>query len=53
MISIVAILCRLAAPQDCREEVVIAASLGEIPMTSCLMGALPPSAHSRAGGVAR
>jgi hypothetical protein len=39
MISIVAILCSLASPQDCHNEVVITADFGEISMTSCMMGA--------------
>lgn len=39
MIEIVAVLCSLALPQDCHKETVVTAGLGEISMTSCMMGA--------------
>lgn len=39
MIKIVATLCSLAAPQDCHQEVVLTADLGQISMTACMMGA--------------
>ena len=39
MIKIVAVLCSLSSPADCHEQTVIAANLGDVSITSCMMGA--------------
>ena len=38
-IKIVAILCELAAPYDCRERIVTSSDFAELSIQSCLMGA--------------
>lgn len=39
MIQIIAVLCSLSAPTDCREQTVTTSDFEAITMTSCLMGA--------------
>jgi hypothetical protein len=39
MIKIIAVLCSLAVPDQCRELTVTTSDFAEISMTSCLMGA--------------
>jgi hypothetical protein len=39
MIKIVAVLCSLAAPTSCHEQIVTTSDFAEISMQSCLMGA--------------
>lgn len=39
MIKIIAVLCSLASPADCHEQVVTTSDFAEITMQSCLMGA--------------
>jgi hypothetical protein len=39
VISIIAVLCSIASPQDCHEQTVVTADIGQISMTSCMMGA--------------
>jgi hypothetical protein len=39
MIKIVALLCSLASPADCREVIVTTSHFADISMQSCLMGA--------------
>lgn len=39
MIQIIAVLCSLSAPADCREQTVTTSDFADISMTSCLMGA--------------
>ena len=39
MITIIAVLCSLANPSDCREQVVTTSDFADISMQSCLMGA--------------
>lgn len=39
MIQIIAVLCSLSSPADCREQIVTNSDFAEITMTSCLMGA--------------
>ena len=39
MIKIIAILCSLASPDNCREEVVTTSNFTHISLTSCMMGA--------------
>ena len=39
MITIIAVLCSLAAPGNCRERTVTNSELAEISMQSCMMGA--------------
>jgi hypothetical protein len=39
MITVIAILCSLAAPDDCHEQFVTSSSFAQISLQSCLMGA--------------
>jgi hypothetical protein len=39
VITIIAILCSLAAPGECREHVVTTSDFADVSMQSCLMGA--------------
>ena len=39
MIKIIAMLCSLASPTDCHEQVVTTSDFAEVTMQSCLMGA--------------
>jgi hypothetical protein len=39
MIQIIAVLCSLSAPADCREQTVTTSDFADISVTSCLMGA--------------
>jgi hypothetical protein len=39
MIKVIAVLCSLASPQDCHDEVVTTSNFADISMTACLMGA--------------
>jgi hypothetical protein len=39
MIKIVAVLCSLSSPADCREQIVTNSDFAEVSMQSCLMGA--------------
>lgn len=39
MIKIVAVLCNLAAPANCHEQIVTTSDFADISMQSCLMGA--------------
>jgi hypothetical protein len=39
MIQIIAVLCSLSAPADCREQMVTTSDFADISVTSCLMGA--------------
>lgn len=39
MIKIIAVLCSLASPENCREQVVTTSDLADISVQSCLMGA--------------
>ena len=39
MITIIAVLCSLAAPANCRERTVTNSDFAEISMQSCMMGA--------------
>ena len=39
MIKIVAVLCSLAFPTDCREHIVTTSDFAEVTVQSCLMGA--------------
>lgn len=39
MITIIAVLCSLASPSDCREQVVTTSDFAQISMQACLMGA--------------
>ena len=39
MIKIIAVLCSLSAPANCREETVTTSDFAEVSMQSCLMGA--------------
>ncbi|MCP3371901.1 hypothetical protein [Bradyrhizobium cajani] len=39
MIRIIAVLCSLSSPTDCREQVVTTSDFADVTMQSCLMGA--------------
>lgn len=39
MIKIIAVLCNLAAPANCHEQIVTTSNFADISMQSCLMGA--------------
>jgi len=39
MIKVIAMLCSLQFPGDCREQVVTTSDFAEVSITSCLMGA--------------
>jgi hypothetical protein len=39
MIQIIAVLCSLSAPTDCREQMVTSSDFADLSVTSCLMGA--------------
>jgi hypothetical protein len=39
MIKIIAVLCSLSAPANCREQTVTTSDLAYVSMQSCLMGA--------------
>ena len=39
MIKIIAVLCSLASPADCHDQIVTTSDFAEISMQSCLMGA--------------
>ncbi|MBR0810166.1 MULTISPECIES: hypothetical protein [Bradyrhizobium] len=39
MIKIIAVLCSLASPSNCHEQVVTTSDFAEISVQSCLMGA--------------
>ena len=39
MIEIIAVLCSLASPANCREQIVTTSDVAEVSMQSCLMGA--------------
>src|SRR5689334_17551145 len=39
MIKIIAVLCRLASPADCHEQIVTTSDFADVTMQSCLMGA--------------
>lgn len=39
MITIVAVLCQLASPTSCHEQVVTSSDFAAVSMQSCLMGA--------------
>lgn len=39
MIKIIAVLCNLASPANCHEQIVTTSDLADISMQSCLMGA--------------
>jgi len=39
MITVIALLCSLASPQDCHEQVVTTSDFADISIQSCLMGA--------------
>jgi hypothetical protein len=39
MIKIVAVLCSLSSPADCREQIVTNSDFAEVSIQSCLMGA--------------
>jgi hypothetical protein len=39
MIQIIAVLCSLSSPTDCREQTVTTSDFADISVTSCLMGA--------------
>ena len=39
MIKIIAVLCSLSSPANCREQIVTTSELAEVSMQSCLMGA--------------
>jgi hypothetical protein len=39
MIQIIAVLCSLSAPADCREQTVTTSDFQDLSVTSCLMGA--------------
>jgi hypothetical protein len=39
VIKIIAVLCSLSAPANCREETVTTSDFAEVSMQSCLMGA--------------
>lgn len=39
MIQIIAVLCSLSSPTDCREQTVTTSDFADITVTSCLMGA--------------
>lgn len=39
MIKIIAVLCNLAAPANCHEQIVTTSDFTDISMQSCLMGA--------------
>ena len=39
MIRIIAVLCRLASPADCHEQIVTTSDFADVTMQSCLMGA--------------
>ncbi|APO55760.1 putative cupin superfamily protein [Bradyrhizobium diazoefficiens] len=39
MIKIIAVLCSLSSPTDCREQIVTTSDFADVTMQSCLMGA--------------
>ena len=39
MIKIIAVLCSLSAPADCREQIVTTSDFADVSVQSCLMGA--------------
>jgi hypothetical protein len=39
VIEIIAVLCSLASPANCREQIVTTSDFAEVSMQSCLMGA--------------
>jgi hypothetical protein len=39
VIKIIAVLCSLASPADCHEQIVTTSDLAEVSMQSCLIGA--------------
>jgi hypothetical protein len=39
VIKIIAVLCSLSSPENCREQTVTTSDLAEVSMQSCLMGA--------------
>ncbi len=39
MIKIIAVLCSLSAPANCREQTVTTSDFADVSMQSCLMGA--------------
>ncbi|SDC07931.1 hypothetical protein SAMN05216337_1001202 [Bradyrhizobium brasilense] len=39
MISVIAIICKLAAPADCHGELVTTSDMASVSLQSCLMGA--------------
>ena len=39
MIKIIAVLCRLAAPENCHETLVTSSDFADVSLQSCLMGA--------------
>jgi hypothetical protein len=39
MITVIALLCSLASPQDCHEQTVTTSDFADISLQSCLMGA--------------
>jgi len=39
VIEIIAVLCSLASPANCREQIVTTSDVAEVSMQSCLMGA--------------
>lgn len=39
MIQIIAVLCSLSSPADCREQTVTTSDFADVSMQSCLMGA--------------
>ena len=39
MIKIIAVLCSLSSPTNCREQVVTTSDFADVSMQSCLMGA--------------
>jgi hypothetical protein len=43
VIKIVAVLCSLSSPADCREQMVTTSDFTDVSMQSCLMGAPHPA----------
>ena len=39
MIKVIAVLCSLASPTNCHEQIVTTSDFAEVSMQSCLMGA--------------